>query len=92
MLAIKPLDLAKDEPNQVYDHGGHWVDRVRRLKKHALLPAGMMFAVHQPAGEEARVGEAAREIEAELREQGVAVVPATDVGAITDFARAAALH
>ena len=91
-LAIKPLDLAKDEPNQVYEHGGHWVDRIRRLKKHALLPDGMMFAVRQPASDDPRIQNAANEIEAELREQGVEVATATDVKAITDFARAASRH
>lgn len=92
ILAIKPLDLAKDEPNQVYDHGGHWVDRIRRLKKHGLLPDETLFAVQQPATDDTTIGKAANEIVAELREQGIVVAVATDVKAIADFARAASLH
>ena len=92
ILAIKPLDLAKDEPNQVYEHGGHWVDRIRRLKKHALLPDETLFAVQRPATDDTRILDAADEIVAELREQGVEVAAATDVKAITAFARAASLH
>ena len=91
-LAIKPLDLAKDEPNLVYEYGGHWVDRIRRLKKHALLPGEMLFAVQKPVSEDNRIRNAANEIVAELREQGVEVAAATDVRAIKDFAKAASLH
>jgi len=91
-LAIKPLDLAKDEPNLVYEYGGHWVDGIRRLKKHALLPSDMLFAVQKPVSEDNRIRNAANEIVAELREQGVEVASATDVRAITDFAKAASLH
>jgi hypothetical protein len=92
LLAIKPLDLAKDEPNQVYEHGGHWVDRVRRLRKHELLPIQTLFAVRRPASDDNRILKAADEIVAELLEQGVEVAAATDVKAITTFARAAIVH
>lgn len=92
ILAIKPLDLAKDEPNQVYEHGGYWLERIRRLKKHELLPDETLFAVQQPATGDARIRDAANEIIADLREQGVEVAAATDVKAIVDFARAASLH
>jgi hypothetical protein len=91
-LAIKPLDLAKDEPNQVYEHGGHWVERIRRLKKHQLLPDETLFAVQQPATSDTRTRDAASEIIADLRDQGVEVAAATDAKAIIDFARAASRH
>lgn len=92
-LAIKPLDLAKDEPNQVFEHGGHWVDRVRRLHKHKLLPDGMLFAVKEPAIIDANdTRKAAEEIMAELRDTGVGVVVATDTKAIMDFAAEATKH
>lgn len=88
-LAIKPLDLAKDEPNKVFDLGGHWVDRIRRLKKRQVLPAGMLFAVDFPTGVDKRIRAAADEIVGELREEGVKVAAAKDAAAITDFAKAA---
>lgn len=91
-LAIKPLDLAKDEPNQVFEHGGHWVDRVRRLRKHELLPERMLFAVKEPGPIDATARKAAEEIIAELREAGVTVAIATDAKAITDFAAGATKH
>jgi hypothetical protein len=91
-LAIKPLDLAKDEANLVYDHGGHWVERIRRLKKHALLPDEVLFAVQKPRVDDRTIRAAADEIVADLREQGVEVAAATDVKAIAEFAGAARVH
>ena len=92
VLAIKPLDLAKDEPNQVFEHGGHWVDRIRRLHKKHLLPDEMLFAVQEPGTADAKTREAANEIIGELRAEGVKVAVATDTKAIADFAKAANLH
>lgn len=91
-LAIKPLDLAKDEPNQVFEHGGHWVDRIRRLHKKHLLPEQMLFAVQEPRTGDVKTREAANEIMAELRAEGVEIAVATDAKAITDFANGASLH
>lgn len=84
--AIKPLDLARDEANQVYEHGGHWADRIRRLRKHALLPGELLFAVNSPEGTDLAIRRAADEILDDLRGYGVVVVEATDARAITEFA------
>lgn len=91
-LAIKPLDLAKDEPNKVFDVGGHWVDRMRRLGRHQLLPDEMLFAVNLPERVELGARRAADEIVGELQEQGIKVAAVTDVQAIAQFARRAAAH
>ncbi len=91
ILAIKPLDLAKGDPNQVFDHGGHWVDRVRRLRKHNLLTGRMLFAVREPDPAEVKAKRAAEEIEGELRENGVEVARINDANTIARFAKAA-LH
>lgn len=84
-FAIKPLDLAKGEPNNVFETGGRWVDRVRRLKRHELLPDEMMFAVGLPDGNLA-IRRAADEIVGDLREQGIEVAEAADAKAIAAFA------
>jgi Protein of unknown function (DUF3037) len=91
-LAIKPLDLAKEEANKVFDFGGHWVDRVRRLKKHALMPDQMLFAVRMPAETEQRTRKAADEIVSELKQEGTQVVWASDNNAIAAFAEPARNH
>lgn len=90
--AIKALDLVKDEANQVYEYGGHWVDRVRRLHKHELLPAGMLFAVQAPDAASLAIRNAADEIVGELRDTGVIVAAADDAKAITEFAAGVRVH
>lgn len=90
--AIKPLDLGKDEANQVYEHGGHWLERVRRLRKHDLLPGAMLFAVNAPPAANAAVRSAAHEIMCDLREAGVTVAKATDAKAIIQFAAGVRVH
>lgn len=91
-LAIKPLDLAKDEPNKVFDIGGHWVDRVRRLGKRKLLPDKMLFALNLPAPGELATRRAVDEIVSELREQGIKIAAVTDAATITEFAAGATSH
>lgn len=81
--AIKPLDLAKDDPNQVFELGGHWLERVRRLGKHDLLPE-VLFAVRKPASD--KPIKAADEIIGELRELGVTVAASTEADAVIRFA------
>jgi hypothetical protein len=90
--AIKPLDLGKDEANQVYEHGGHWLERVRRLGKHELLPEAMLFAVNVPAPTDTAVRRAADEIVSDLREAGVVVAEAADATAIIQFAAGVKVH
>lgn len=91
-LAIKPLDLAKDEPNLVYDIGARWAGRVRLLQRHQLLPGSLLFAVGMPDAKHARAHAAVAEILDDLRgTAAVQAVPITDVAAITDFANAAAV-
>lgn len=93
VLAIKPLDLAKAEAKQVYETGGPWVDRLKRLRKHDLLPEAMLVTVGLPDLRNDRAQDAAREIMDDLRGNNVVqVVPATDKAAITEFAQAAAPH
>lgn len=91
-LAIKPLDLARDEPNHVFEHGGHWVDRIRRLRKYNLLPGKMLFAVKEPTALDSATRKAASDIIGELRENYVEVALASDTGAITAFAAGATRH
>lgn len=88
--AIKPLNLAKEDSNGVFDLGGHWLEHVRRLGKHSLLPE-TLFAVRTPDVHAGKALRAAEEIIGELRDQGVEVVAANDAAAIIHFARAA-LH
>lgn len=88
-LAIKPLDLAKDVPNLVYEVGGRWVDRVHRMQRHQLLPEAMLFAVKMPDAKIDRARAAADEILGDLRGKGIQTVPIADTAAIMAFATGA---
>ncbi len=88
-VAIKPLDLDKDEANKVFDVGGRLVDRVRRLAKRNLLPQEMLVAVREPPNLERNIQAAVVEIETDLRNAGILVERADNETAITRFARAA---
>jgi hypothetical protein len=87
-LAIKPLHLDKDEPSKIIEHGGPWVDRVNRLRRHALLPKGTLFAVQIPlvAGKQF---DAASEIVQDLVALGVEVADIKDEQRILNFAKQA---
>ncbi|MDR6094057.1 DUF3037 domain-containing protein [Stenotrophomonas sp. SORGH_AS_0321] len=91
-VAIKPLFLGQDEPNKIFEHGGFWVHKIARLKKHNLLPAHTLFAIEAPptgAGISLKRVNATREITDELRDLDVEVVDATDRPAILNFAEQA---
>ncbi len=91
VAAIKPLDLAKDEPTKVFDAGGLWVDRVHRMRRRNLLPDHMLFAVRAPdARAGAAVIRAAKEIMSDLREAQTDVATTDDVAGITRFVEEAA--
>jgi hypothetical protein len=85
--AIKPLDLAQDEPQQIYDHGGSWAERLRRLRRMLVLPEHTLIAVDAPPAADARRFRAYQDIASELRELQVDVVPARDTGEILTFAQ-----
>lgn len=48
VTAIKPLDLAKPDPNQIFEHGDMWVSRMKRLSKFEVLPERTLFPVKTP--------------------------------------------
>lgn len=91
-LVIKPLFLAQEEPSKIFEHGGTWVQRIARLRKHRLLPGHTLFAVDIPmtgTGAAAKRMGAAKEIVGELKDLGVQVVQATNQRAVLDFAEQA---
>ena len=85
---IKPFYLAHEEPTKILDHGGRWVDRIRRLKRRGLLPPHVLFAIEEPElGQDSRM-EACREICNDLTDQGVVVAAVAEQSRILQFATA----
>lgn len=48
LMAMKPLNLAQDEPNKIMDHGGTWVWRIAQLKRMKFLPNQVLMTVEGP--------------------------------------------
>lgn len=84
---IKPLHLAHAESKQIIDHGGAWVDKVRRLRRRGFLPREVLFAVQAPHEADERRFAAYREIHDDLLGCDVAVIPAVEEQRIVEFAR-----
>lgn len=82
---IKPLYLAQDDTTKLLNHGGQWVDKVRRLAKRNALPGAVMFPVKAPP-RDTKQYQAYDEIREDLRDAGVTVVAANDENSILRFA------
>lgn len=83
---IKPLNLAQNKPNQIFDHGDVWLQKVRRLRKRNLLPPDVLFAVAAPPETEVLRFDAYREICMELQQSKVLVAEQNNEQEIVAFA------
>lgn len=77
---IKPLDLNKAEPSDIYHHGGAWVKNMERLKNRNHMPTAVVFTVQLP--ERGKRLKAATEICSELRQLGIEPVAFNDLSQI----------
>lgn len=83
---IKPFNLNHAEPNNIFDHGDAWVQKVRRMRKRDLLPDDVLFAVASPPATDAVRFAAFDEIKIELERESVIVVPDAAEERIAAFA------
>ena len=82
---IKPLYLAQDDSTRILNHGGSWVDKIKRLRKRNALPNNVLFPVAAPR-EETKAYTAYEEIRQELVDVGVEVTQANNEKRILAFA------
>lgn len=82
---IKPLYLAQEDSTKVLNHGGLWVDKVRRLRKRNALPQNVLFPIAAPK-RESKAFRAYEEIQQDLLDAGVEVTLASDERKILAFA------
>lgn len=82
---IKPLDLALDEPQKVFDHADPWVQRLRRLRRIHAQPWALLIPAEIRSDDPA-CRAAAEELLQELRREAQAtVIDAGDVKRLTEF-------
>jgi hypothetical protein len=84
IAAIKPMDLKRPDTTKIFDHGGLWIQRFRRLEAFRQLPERMIIPVAMPV--EPRHITAAAQVLNELRQMPVRVVPFEDQDRIKELA------
>ena len=82
--AIKPLDLEREEPTAVIEHGDAWIQRLKRLREFGRMPERFIFAVRRPTA--GACADAAAKVVTELKEAGGKVIDAEDTAALVDLA------
>ncbi len=82
---IKPLYLGQDDSTRVLNHGGLWVDKIRRLRKRNALPKNVLFPIAAPRVE-SKAYRAYEEIRQDLVEVDVEVTQANNETKILAFA------
>lgn len=84
---IKPLYLAQDEPNKIYDHGDRWVAKIGRLRRARLLPTRVLFTLEPPSQGDDKRYRAFVSICEDLEAQEIAVAPIGEEQRIAEFAQ-----
>jgi hypothetical protein len=83
---IKPLYLAQDEPNKIYDHGDRWIAKLRRLRRAFLLPEQVLLPLHAPTSEDTKRYHAYENVRDDLESVGALVSDLNDEASIVEFA------
>lgn len=86
LRAIKPLDLDRDEPTKIYDHGDAWIKRVERLRSANQIPEAMLFILREATTDEKRI-KACRQIREDLNRLDVRVLENGDENGVLEFAK-----
>ena len=85
LCVIKPLDLDRDEPTAIIDHGDAWIGKVRRLREIGCQPERFIFAVSVPQVD-GNQNEAAQKIIADLQNEDALVVMAEETNQLIALA------
>ncbi len=83
---IKPLRLDHEAPQDIYEHGDVWLQKIKRLRNRNLLPSKVLFAVQAPPRAHAKRHAAFQEICTDLIKLDVQTVEADAHSMIIDFA------
>lgn len=85
---IKPLAFNHHKPMSLLEHGEKWIGRVKRLLNNdTVQPNNMLFTVEKPTKSNSDLDAAYLEVEREMLNLGVNVLPFADKQAIYQFAR-----
>lgn len=88
LKVIKPFHLNQPQPNDIFDHGDAWVQKIRRLRAKNLLPDDVLFAVAGPPVTDVNRYAAFRDICIGLEKNGVQIIEEAAKDSIVEFAAA----
>jgi len=83
---IKPLNLERNEPSEITQHGDDWFMRIRRLREIGHLPKHLLFPVQVPTSNPRRIT-AAKDARLCLEDLGVETALVTDIEHLRKFTR-----
>lgn len=86
--ALRPLNFDLATSTDIYNHGGEWIQRMKRLKRLDYRPDQCLIAARAPKDETEHRGEAFREIVAELLAEDFLCIGEHETAKVLDFARA----
>lgn len=84
LRAIKPLNLNREEPTAVVEHGDAWIQRLRRLREVDSVPERAIFAIIQP--QQKACMDAALRIADELRAENAVVIGSEETERLVELA------
>jgi hypothetical protein len=83
---IKPINLAQDDPAQIFDHGWTWMGKIKKLRGMGLLHDDVLLAVKSPRLEDKPEFDMYNEIVKTLKSENIIVAQANDKDKILQFA------
>ena len=83
---IKPLNLAQDDPAQIFDHGWAWLGKIKKLRDLNLLHDDVLLAVKSPKIEDRPEFDMYNEVVEKLKDEKILVAQANDKVQILEFA------
>lgn len=92
--AIKAINLNHSNPSKLVDHGGHWVYRIRELKRRNVLPEQVLFAYQHIVNDNEQIvdkpddrKDAFQHVHTQLTQLGVKLIRYDDDTKLIDFAK-----
>jgi Protein of unknown function (DUF3037) len=83
---IKPLDLDREDPTKVYDHGWEWIGKVKKLRNDKQLTGDVLFAVRAPKSKFSSSATAYADVKEEFERSEIEVAEDIDSEKILNFA------
>lgn len=83
---IKPINLAQDDPAQIFDHGWAWMGKIKKLRGMGLLYNDVLLAVKSPRVEDKPEFDMYNEVVKTLKSENIIVAQANDKDKILQFA------